>query len=104
MHKITLESDGDYLYWRDGSGRSVEILDIAVHSERGKGRGTELFKRLLKEIPQGVSLIFAITRLSNTIAHQFYEKLGFRIVGRLHHFYQDGPEGTENALMYGLDL
>ena len=103
MPKITLEDERDYLEWRLGSGRSVEILDVAVGSERRQGRGTRLLAHLLHDIPQDASLIFAITRISNTIAHEWYEKNGFRIVGRLHKFYRDG-DGTESALMYGKDI
>lgn len=105
MHKITLDDPDDYLIWRDGSGRSVEIFDIAVHSERGVGKGTLLLQKMREEIPQDVSLVYAITRIGNTIAHQFYERSGFRIVGRLHDFYRDGHGGgNEHAVMYGLDI
>lgn len=103
MNRISLDDDRDVLIWREGSGRSVEIFDIVVGSERGKGKGRRLIAALLAELPEGTSMVYAITRLGNTIAHQFYEALGFRIVGRLHHFYRD-TGGNESALMYGLEL
>lgn len=105
MPRLTLEDYRDFIDWRPGSGRSVEIFDIAIGSARRQGRGRELIRRLLLEIPKETSLVFAITRISNEIAQQFYEANGFRLIGRLHRFYQDGPGGgDESALMYGLDL
>lgn len=103
-NRLILKDECDFLDWRLGSGRTVEIVDIAVNSTRREGKGHQLIERLKTNVPPTTSLIYAITRASNEIAQQFYESVGFRIVGRLHHFYQDGPEGTENALMYGLDL
>lgn len=105
MPRLTLKDECDFIDWREGSGRTVEIFDIAVNSTRRKGKGRHLVEKLKTEIPKDISLIFAITRVSNTIAQQFYESCGFRIVGRLHRFYQDGPGGgDESALMYGLDI
>jgi len=102
-HHIMLSVD-DRLVWRLGQGRTVEIYDIVVGSDRRKGRGREMVEMLKKRIPPNTAVIYAITRISNTIAHQFYEALGFRIVGRLHNFYREGGDQTESALMYGLDL
>lgn len=100
----------DYLVWRTGTGRTVEIEDIAVHSERRKGKGRQLMARLLQEVGSNhpsTAMIYAITRAGNTIAHQFYEAMGFRLVGRLHYFYRDvdenGKGSLEHALVYGLD-
>ena len=105
MQRITLLDPNDYLDWQKGSGRSVEIYDIAVNSERGIGNGRRLVERLKREMPKDTALIFAITRISNTIAQQFYESLGFRIVGRLHNFYREEKSTNfESALMYGLDV
>lgn len=103
--RLILKDERDFIDWRLGSGRTVEIFDIAVNSVRREGKGRQLVEKLKMEIPKDTSLIFAITRISNEIAQQFYEANGFRIVGRLHRFYQDGPGGgDESALMYGLDI
>ena len=75
-----------------------------VGTVRREGRGRQLIEKLLKEVPSDTSLIFAITRISNVVAQQFYEANGFRLVGRLHDFYREGNDGTESALMYGLDV
>lgn len=95
--------DRDRLEWREGHGRTVEIFDIVVGSERRKGRGRALIQLLLQQVPGDTAMVYAITRLSNAIAHQFYEACGFRIVGRLHYFYRDAGQ-YEHALVYGLDL
>lgn len=117
MNKIILNNDPrDFLIWREGMGRTVEIYDIAVGSERRMGKGTRLVELLLIELgrkpeAERPTLIYAITRMSNEIAHQFYESFtthdnpnGFRIVARLHRFYRDGGGDVETALMYGLDV
>lgn len=96
----------DYVEWRQGSGNTVEIFDIVVGSERRKGRGRKMIEKLVNKIhaaEEPETMVFAITRIGNIIAHQFYEACGFRIVGRLHNFYRD-ENGYESALMYGLDL
>lgn len=66
----------DYLYYRKGSGETIEIYDIAVKSERQKGTGRRLFNALLKKTDP--ERVFAITRKSNEGAQAFYKKLGFK--------------------------
>lgn len=103
MTKIEIE--GGFLVWRLGSGaRAIEIFDIAVTSERRKGVGRDLVRKLLKNVPNNTSLVYAITRIGNTVAQQFYEGIGFRLLGRLHNFYRDGAAEIESALVYGLDI
>lgn len=105
---LLLESSLDRLEWCQHTCGHVEILDIVVSSERRKGRGRKLVEALISKtskLSTRCTLVYAITRLSNVIAHQFYEACGFRIVGRLHNFYCDNAENTpESALMYGKDL
>ncbi len=109
--RIQLNDPRDFLIWRKGMGRTVELFDIQVGSERRKGRGKELIETLLRRLPKNTAHVFAITRLSNATAHQFYESLGWRIVGRLHYFYRDLKDvkgervwDLEHALVYGVDL
>lgn len=84
--------DKDYLYYRKGSGDTIEIYDIAVKSGRRGGVGTQMVKELIeKEKPQR---IFAITRRSNHIAQKFYQSLKMGGV-KLPAFYPD-----EDAIMY----
>lgn len=97
MHASTnkLEFNGgkDYLVWRDGSGGTVEIYDIAVNSDRRKGIGRAMVETLKLLVPG--KKIFAITRKSNIIAHHFYEGVGFRLCSDLPSLYED-----EDARMY----
>lgn len=96
--KIVGEYSCDFLIWRDGSGDTVEILDIVVDSDRRKGRGRQLIEALFKMLPAATK-VFAITRTSNLIAQQFYEKLGFSVTGILRNFY--GSAHSADAVMYG---
>lgn len=98
----------DFLVYREGSGKSVEIFDIQVGTERGIGLGRQLINELLRRIRdtsewkyKNISLVYAITRESSHIAKQFYYKVGFRVVGYLHDFYQDTHE---NGVMFGINL
>lgn len=105
-HKITLADPIDFVIWRHASSRTAEIVDIQAGSARRVGIGRELVQRVLNDLPKNISVLYAITRFSNTIAQEFYDALGFRVIGRLHKFYVDGggPKDYEHALMYGLDL
>ena len=112
--RITLDDEpGDWLDWRRGSGRTVEILDIHVANERRRtGKGRRLVLELVNSVPRGtevadgVTLVWALTRWSNKVAQQFYESMGFRLVSRCHNFYTEGPlaRDKEDAALYGLDV
>lgn len=93
--------DTDYLLFRKGSGNSVEIYDIAVNSERSKGKGTALVAELFAQIPAGVTMVWVMCRRSNHGARKFYlDKVGFQFMGALQGFYSDDM-GQENALVFG---
>lgn len=104
----------DFLVYREGMGGTVELFDIAVMSERGKGIGRKLVNSLIRRVQGEYLEIFAITRISNTVAQQFYEALGFRICARIHNFYcevvEKSPDDAssrrvhEHGIMYILDL
>ena len=89
----------DILDWRAGSGNTIEIFDILVKSGRRNGVGRAMIKQLIANVSPGTKL-WAITRSNNEIAQEFYEALGFRVVGVLREFYQD--EQGVDAVMYGL--
>lgn len=94
-----VDQPDDVLYYRAGSGDTLEIFDIRVMSERSQGRGTKLIERLVEEVKGKTHLIFAITRQSNTPAIRFYERNGFKQMALLPDFYED-----ENAIMVGRRL
>lgn len=82
----------DWLIYRPAGGDTIEIFDIHVGSERGKGVGTAMLQQLIeKEKPERV---VAVTRMSNIMAQKFYYKNGFER-HPLKDFYPD-----ESAVMY----
>lgn len=107
MNIIEGEYEEDFLRWRTASGRTIEITDIQIMSERRQGRGRELVQKLFgiieKEHPT-CNLVWAITRTTNQIAQIFYESLGFRVVGVLRQFYEDDKRDDRrgvDAIMFG---
>ena len=91
--KLELNGGEDYLVFREGSGDTIEIYDIAVNSERMKGYGRTLVEMLKLLYP--TKTIWAITRKSNHGAQHFYEKLNFEVCSDLPRLYKD-----EDARMY----
>lgn len=72
--RITL-NDTDYLEYRDASGGTIELYDIAVMSERQRGIGKQLIQMMLdREKPR---FVYGFTRISNNIARIFYQKQGY---------------------------
>lgn len=86
--------------WGIVVGRRVledaEILNLAVRpGSRREGEGRRLVNRLLQEFREnGVSRVFLEVRESNSGAIAFYERLGFRAVGRRKDYYQDPREAA----------
>lgn len=96
--RITLDDPRDYLDWREGSGWTVEIVDIHVGSERRRqGLGRKLVEALFAKLEPDRH-VFAITRADNEIAIQWYEALQFRVIGVLRRFY---AERGVDAIMFG---
>lgn len=86
----------DYIDWRKASGGTVEIMDIAVNSDRRKGIGRSLVSQLMKCFAPEVR-VWAITRAENIIAQKFYEALQFDAIP-LRRFYSS--EKNIDAVMY----
>lgn len=82
---------GYIIYSPDG-----HIISIAVHPKyRRKGVGTKLINQALSS--PHLKKVWAEVRQSNTIAHAFYLKLGFEIIGILPNYY-----GDEDAILVEL--
>lgn len=91
MQKIVVNKI-DFLEYRKGMANTIEIYDIAVMSKRGVGIGTKLINQLIeKENPK---IIYAFCRISNELAHRFYEKFGFKGTV-VNNFY-----GDESAIIF----
>lgn len=74
MPKITRPKS--FLKWRIATGGTIEVVDIAVNSERGKGVGTSMMKELFAIARErDVHRVYAITRSANKVAQRFYESL-----------------------------
>jgi ribosomal-protein-alanine N-acetyltransferase len=72
----------------------IHLANIAVHpAERKKGFGSQLLKTIL-EIGEELKCqnIYLEVRLSNTIAQNFYCKLGFVQNFIQKHYYHDGED------------
>lgn len=87
MTRITWDNDPrDFLDYHQRPDGTVEIVDIAVGSERRKGKGRRLMEALFARLKPDTR-VWAITRADNEIAAQFYEKLRFDVVSPLRRFY-----------------
>jgi ribosomal-protein-alanine N-acetyltransferase len=73
----------------------AHIATIASHPElRGCGLGLYLLLALLDVAhTAGAHLSTLEVRAGNIPAQRLYEKLGFEIAGRRHHYYRDGEDG-----------
>jgi len=71
------------------------VISIAVRAEsRRAGVGSELMATAIKECGS----VWLEVRVSNEAARSFYEKLGFRVTGRIEGYY-----GDEDALIMTKD-
>lgn len=87
---------GEYLEYQKRGDGTVEILDIAVQHGRRQGKGRVLVSQLLRDLAPS-TVVYAITRIENEIAQQFWEGVGFTTVNPLRRFY--GSDKVD-ALMY----
>jgi len=96
-------SDVDFLDWRLRHGGVVEITNIIVGSERGKGIGRTMVEYLVNWITmyyKNYHSIYVFTRKSNEIAHQFYENIEFKVAGVLEGFYSGDNAEERCAIVY----
>lgn len=99
---ITLDESGlDFLKYREGSGKSVEVYDIAVNTARCEGRGRRMMDELCRRYEGTGMLVWAMTRESNRGAQTFYTRCGFHLLGVLHKFYH---VDREHAYVFGREL
>ena len=78
------------------------ILSIAIGKKyRRRGFGSRLLSKLINVLKsKGCTGVVLEVRVSNNVAHSFYQKLGFREVKRSRRFYDD----DEDALIMALNL
>jgi ribosomal-protein-alanine N-acetyltransferase len=70
------------------------VVSIAVHPNfRRKGIGTKLWKELLKLFKNNnVKIAQLEVRKSNSIAQNFYKKIGFKKIGVIKNYYENGED------------
>jgi ribosomal-protein-alanine N-acetyltransferase len=78
----------------------AEIVSIAVHpSARHRGIGRRLLtaavRRMLRRNAQSIRLM---VNINNTSAAAFYRQQGFRSVGRVRDYYEDGSTAIRMRL------
>ena len=85
-----------------GLARKGHVISIAVLEEhRGKGVGTRLMTTAHQEVvKKSASEMYLEVRVSNTEAVMLYERLGYKVTGRLEAYYKDG----EPALLMACPL
>jgi len=96
------ESIAGYVVARLAAGE-LHINNLAVRqSHRQRGIGTALLTRVLEEAQDAEAFVaFLEVRAGNAGAQAFYERCGFRVVGRRHNYY---PEPREDALIMRLEI
>ncbi|MEN9216170.1 MAG: ribosomal protein S18-alanine N-acetyltransferase [Gloeomargarita sp. HHBFW_bins_162] len=68
----------------------AHIVILAVHPEyQGKGLGRQTLTYLLQELPPTIHHATLEVRSQNEVALNLYQSLGFRILGRRPHYYQN---------------
>jgi ribosomal-protein-alanine N-acetyltransferase len=75
--------------------RKGHIVSVGVLPEaRRLGIATAMMLRAMKamKIYYGASEVYLEVRVSNTPAISLYEKLGYRVVGRIPRYYSDGED------------
>ncbi len=84
------------------NARVGHIVSIAVDpSFRHRGIGTRLLREAILRLKErGAKSVILECRESNIVAMRLYEKLGFKKVCRIPHYYEDG----EDAIVFKLDL
>jgi ribosomal-protein-alanine acetyltransferase len=78
----------------------AEIISIAVHpSLRKRGIGHALLRAIVRHSLEGRALsIRLMVRADNTSAANFYRRSGFRCIGRVPDYYEDGATGIRMRL------
>ena len=88
-------------YWGDDCEANLRAIDIWIGDERclGRGYGTQMMDQALSDYcfdSDQVRAVLVDPLLSNTRAHKFYQKLGFRPVGKR-------TFGSDECLVHRLD-
>lgn len=88
---------------RLGLARKGHVVSVAVEEEhRGKGIGTSLILASHEEmVKKSAAECYLEVRVSNAQAIALYQKLGFKVTGRLEAYYRDGEGAMVMAAQIG---
>jgi [ribosomal protein S18]-alanine N-acetyltransferase len=88
---------------RLGLARKGHIVSVAVLQEhRGKGVGSKLLELAHAEmVKKSASECYLEVRVSNEEAIALYQKLGYKVTGRLEGYYKDGEPAYVMAIQFG---
>ena len=88
---------------RLGLARKGHVVSVAVEEEhRGKGIGTSLILASHEEmVKKSAAECYLEVRISNAQAIALYQKLGFKVTGRLEAYYRDGEGALVMAARIG---
>lgn len=93
---LVAEVNGEVVGYAVGAlmKRRGHVLSLAVHpSHRRKGVGSRLMEALEEVFKSKEAREVELeVREDNVEARMFYEKLGYRSVGRLRHYYSNGSD------------
>lgn len=76
----------------------IHLINITVHPEfRRQQVATRLFYFMIDSYPK-IKTIYLEVRASNQIAKNFYQKIGFEIIGHRKEYYADKENAVEMML------
>jgi ribosomal-protein-alanine N-acetyltransferase len=83
-----------------GLARKGHVVSIAVKDEhRGKGVGTLLMRSSQEEmVKKAATEVYLEVRVSNTEAISLYQRMGYKVAGRLEAYYKDGEAALVMAI------
>ena len=73
---------------------SADLLNICIHPDyQQQGLGVRLFENLMQKLQKlGIDTVFIEVRTSNDSALSFYQKLGFKLIGKRKKYYSNGED------------
>jgi len=101
---MVAERDGVAIGYAAASmrGREGHVLSIAVNpKERGRGVGRGLMERIVEELKAREASRIVLESKRGNPAIDFYLRLGFRQVGTMPGYYDDGSEAISMELDLG---
>lgn len=86
------------------AAEDVHLAELVVHPDRRReGRGRALLRGLLARLESGARVTLFVAA-DNEPARALYESVGFRPVERRPDFYDEGEEGSTDAVVYAREV